>query len=67
MEVGEESEFTRLTGGGANCFLWVPVPEDEGGRREDGLANGWFEFLEGPLTDVKNPFAEDKSTSLPNV
>jgi len=30
VEVGEESEVTRLTGGGANCFFWVP--EDGGGK-----------------------------------
>lgn len=62
----EESELTRLTGGGGNCFLWVPVPEDEGGRKDAGLANGRSKFLE-PLTVVKNPLAEDRSTSLPNV
>lgn len=67
VEVGEESEMTRLTGGGANCFLWEPVPEDEGGRKDDGLVRGCFEFLGGFLTDVKKPLAEDRSTSLPNV
>jgi hypothetical protein len=60
VEAGEESEVTRLTGGGANCFLWGAAPdEDEGGRKDDGLAKGWFEFLEGFLTDVKKPLAED--------
>lgn len=69
VEVGEESEVTRLTGGGANCFLRAPVPEDEGGRKEDGLTKGWVELLaeEEFLTDVKNPLAEVRSTSLPNV
>lgn len=30
VDVEEESEVTRLTGGGANCFFGVP--EDEGGK-----------------------------------
>lgn len=37
VEAGEESEMTRLTGGGGNCFFWVP--EDWGGKI-DGLAKG---------------------------
>ena len=35
---GEESEMTRLTGGGANCFFWVP--EGWGGRKDDAVAKG---------------------------
>ena len=62
---GEESEVTRLTGGGANCFFWVP--EDVGGKKDDGVAKGWLGFLEEFLIEVKNPLAEDTSTSLPNV
>ena len=65
IEVWEGSGVTRLTGGGANCFFWVP--EDEGGKKDDGLAKGWLEFLEEFLTEVKNPLVEVKSTSLPNV
>ena len=38
VEVGEESEVTRLTGGGANCFFWPP--DDWGGRKDEGLAKG---------------------------
>lgn len=64
VEVGEESDATRLTGGGANCFFCVA---DCGGRKDDGEAKGWFEFLEEFLTDVKNPLAEEMSTSLPKV
>lgn len=67
VEVGEEFEATRRTGGGANCFLCITVPEEEGGRKDDGLTEGWFVFLGGFLRVVKNPFAEDTSTSLPNV
>ena len=63
-EVGEDSKAIRLTGGGANCFFWVP--EDEGGKKDDGLAKGGLLFLAGFLTDVKNPLADDKSTSPPN-
>lgn len=65
VEVGEESEMTRLVGGGANCLFWDP--EDWGGIKEDGLAKGRSAFLEEFLTEVKNPLAEDMSTSLPNV
>jgi len=65
IEVGEESEVTRLTGGGANCFFWVP--EGGGGIKVDGLAKDRSAFLEEFLTEVKNPLAEDTSTSLPNV
>ena len=61
---GEESEVTRLTGGGANCFFWVP--EDVGGKKDDGVAKGWLGFLEF-LIEVKNPLAEVTSTSPPNV
>lgn len=61
VDVGEESEVTRLTGGGGNCFLWVPDAGD------DRLAKGWFEFLGGFLTDAKKPLAEEKSTSPPKV
>ena len=59
-EVGEESEATRLTGGGRNCFFW-----DEGGIKDDGLAKGLS--FEEFLRDVKNPLVEDISTLLPNV
>ena len=62
MGVGDDSEVTRLTGGGGNFFC---VPEEEGSMKDDGLAKGWF-FGE-PLTVVKNPLAEDMSTSPPNV
>ena len=62
---GEDSGVIRLTGGGANCFFWPP--EDWGGRKDDGLAKGWFEFFGGFLSEVKNPLVEVKSTSLPNV
>jgi len=37
VEPGEESEVTRLTGGGANCFFWTPVG---GGKKDDGVAKG---------------------------
>jgi hypothetical protein len=65
VDVGEESEVTRLIGGGANCFFWVPG--GGGGINDDGMAKGLSEFLEEFLTEVKNPLAEDMSTSLPNV
>ena len=39
VEAGEESGVTRLTGGGANCFFWVPE-EDGGGKKADGLVKG---------------------------
>lgn len=64
-EAGEESEMTRLTGGGVNCFFLVP--EDEGGKKDEGEAKGLSEFLEEFLTEVKNPLVEVKSTSPPNV
>lgn len=68
VEVAEESEVTRLIGGGANCFLWGAAPdEDEEGRKDDGLAKGWFEFLEEFLMDVKKPLVEVTSTSLPSI
>jgi len=62
--VGDESEVTRLTGGGANCFFWIPG--GGGGIKDDGLAKGLSAFLEEFLIEVKNPLAEDTSTSLPN-
>ena len=59
-EADEEPEVTRLTGGGANCFLG---PEDGGGKWDDGVAKGWSEFLDEFLMEVKNPLAEVTSTS----
>lgn len=63
--VGDESEVTRLTGGGANCFFCIPG--GGGDIKDDGLAKGLSAFLEEFLIEVKNPLAEDTSTSLPNV